>query len=74
MSTDRVAPQRHGELHGTDQSSGLVQAVVGLTTTVATSISGVYVVTRSVIVTALVAGLIMALVAGMLVYKSRWAR
>lgn len=48
--------------------------MVGLTTTVATSISGVYVVTRSVIVTALVAGLVVALVAGMLVYKSRWAR
>lgn len=71
MSNDPAAWQRRDEVQRADHAGVLVQALTGLTTAVATALTGVYMATRSVIVTALVASLILALATCALVRRSR---
>ena len=63
MNSDPAALRRRDDLQRVDHAGGPVQALVGLVTAVATALSGVYMATRSVTVTALVAGLIAVLAA-----------
>lgn len=74
MNSDPAALQRRAEVQRADHAGSLVQALTGLTTAVATALTGVYVATHSVIVTALVAGLIVALAACALVHRSHRRR
>jgi membrane protein YdbS with pleckstrin-like domain len=74
MNSDPAASQHGHDPSPVEHSGGPVQALVGLATAVATALSGVYVTTRSVMVTVLVAVLIAVLAVCVLWHRPHWRR